>query len=69
MIFYRIRFSALGLHVKPCLEKLSQDADHDVQHFANEALESKFSDKCEVQNKLSSFGFFEDIRNGRHSHR
>lgn len=33
-------FSALGMHVKPCLEKLNQDADHDVQHFANEALES-----------------------------
>ena len=29
------------MHVKPCLEKLNQDADHDVQHFANEALESK----------------------------
>lgn len=34
-------FSALAMHVKPCLEKLSQDGDHDVQHFANEALESK----------------------------
>ncbi|CAF3329537.1 unnamed protein product [Rotaria socialis] len=31
--------SALALQVKPCLEKLSQDADHDVQYFANEALE------------------------------
>ncbi|CAF5132574.1 unnamed protein product, partial [Rotaria sp. Silwood1] len=30
---------ALALQVKPCLEKLSQDSDHDVQHFANEALE------------------------------
>ena len=34
-------FSALAMHVKPCLEKLSQDGDHDVQHFANEALDSK----------------------------
>ena len=33
--------SALGMHVKPCLDKLNQDADHDVQHFASEALESK----------------------------
>jgi hypothetical protein len=31
----------LALHGKPCLEKLTQDPDHDVQHFANEALESK----------------------------
>jgi hypothetical protein len=30
------------MHAKPCLEKLNQDPDHDVQHFANEALESKF---------------------------
>jgi hypothetical protein len=29
------------MHAKPCLEKLNQDVDHDVQHFANEALESK----------------------------
>ncbi len=34
-------FSALAMHAKPCLEKLTQDVDHDVQHFANEALESK----------------------------
>jgi len=33
--------SALGMHVKPCLEKLNQDVDHDVQHFANDAFESK----------------------------
>lgn len=33
--------SALAMSVKPSLEKLSQDADHDVQFFANEALESK----------------------------
>lgn len=36
-----LSFSALALHVKPSLEKLTQDVDHDVQHFANEALESK----------------------------
>jgi len=30
------------MHAKPCLEKLTQDVDHDVQYFANEALESKF---------------------------
>ena len=34
-------FSTLASHVKPCLEKLCQDSDHDVQYFANEALESK----------------------------
>ena len=33
--------SALAMHVKPSLEKLGQDADHDVQYFANEALDSK----------------------------
>jgi hypothetical protein len=36
-----LNISALALHGKPCLEKLTQDPDHDVQHFANEALESK----------------------------
>ena len=36
------RFSVLATHVRPCLEKLNQDSDHDVQHFAHEALESKF---------------------------
>ena len=41
-------FSALALHVKPCLEKLSQDVDHDVQYFASEAFDSE----CKT-NKLS----------------
>lgn len=36
-------FSALAMHVKPCLEKLNQDTDHDVQFFANEAFESKLT--------------------------
>ncbi|CAF3767611.1 unnamed protein product [Rotaria socialis] len=30
---------ALAMHVKPCLEKLTQDVDHDVQYFASEAYE------------------------------
>jgi hypothetical protein len=34
-------FSALAMHAKPCLDKLTQDVDHDVQYFASEALESK----------------------------
>jgi hypothetical protein len=29
----------LATYVKPALEKLNQDADHDVQYFANEALD------------------------------
>ncbi|CAF1575375.1 unnamed protein product, partial [Didymodactylos carnosus] len=32
--------SALAMHVKPCLEKLAQDVDFDVQHFASDALET-----------------------------
>jgi len=32
--------SALAMHVKPCLDKLAQDPDYDVQHFANDALET-----------------------------
>lgn len=38
--------SALAMHVKPCLDKLTQDVDHDVQHFASEALESKYQEFC-----------------------
>lgn len=33
--------SALQQQVKPCLEKLRQDTDIDVQYFAQEALEGK----------------------------
>lgn len=40
------------MHVKPCLEKLNQDADHDVQHFANEAYESKFNS---IENESNFF--------------
>jgi hypothetical protein len=39
---YRDISSIVALNVKPSLEKLGQDADQDVQYFANEALESKF---------------------------
>ncbi|CAF3368342.1 unnamed protein product [Rotaria sp. Silwood1] len=49
--------SALALQVKPCLEKLSQDSDHDVQHFANEALETltKMSSNSVALDELSEF--------------
>ncbi|CAF3961621.1 unnamed protein product [Rotaria sp. Silwood2] len=48
--------NALAIQVKPCLEKLSQDSDHDVQHFANEALEKILeapfsSNNCENEHK------------------
>ena len=33
--------SALQQQVKPCLEKLRQDSDIDVQYFAQEAIEGK----------------------------
>lgn len=42
--------SILASQVRPCLEKLNQDTDHDVQYFAREALESKsffiYFDSC-----------------------
>ncbi|CAF0852576.1 unnamed protein product [Rotaria sordida] len=49
--------NALALHVKPCLEKLCQDSDHDVQHFASEALETltKMSLNSVALDELSEF--------------
>jgi hypothetical protein len=49
----------LATYVKPALEKLNQDADHDVQYFANEALDSKFKENVLLRSK--DFHFFELI--------
>ncbi|CAF5217297.1 unnamed protein product, partial [Rotaria magnacalcarata] len=39
LLYTQLHQIVLAIQVKPCLEKLSQDADHDVQYFANDALE------------------------------
>ncbi|CAF0900018.1 unnamed protein product [Adineta steineri] len=49
-IYSAIDQSTLGSQVKPCLEKLNQDADHDVQYFANEALEKILAARFSLNN-------------------
>ncbi|CAF0747632.1 unnamed protein product [Didymodactylos carnosus] len=43
--------SALAMHAKPCLEKLTQDGDFDVQHFASDALETE---QCTLMTNTST---------------
>ncbi|CAF1212487.1 unnamed protein product [Adineta ricciae] len=51
-IYPAIDQNTLASHVKPCLEKLCQDSDHDVQYFANEALGKELAEFLDPQGRL-----------------